>query len=143
MIIDKQAAVRMFMEKMGWPQDMAKKPLDEALWDQVGLIRAAHLNKQVFELTEGWARKDLVEIADGIADLLYLAFGTAADAGIDIEPIFEAVHASNMTKEPRTGLGGDGRFRPRGAGYVSPKEAIREALKKQGFFQQEAVSEAS
>ncbi len=42
---------------------------------------------------------DLVELADGLADLAYVGeFGTAVAAGIDLEPIQDAVHASNMTK---------------------------------------------
>lgn len=42
---------------------------------------------------------DLVELADGLADLAYVGeFGTAVAAGIDLEPIQDEVHASNMTK---------------------------------------------
>ncbi len=42
---------------------------------------------------------DLVELADGLADLAYVGeFGTAVAAGIDLEPIQQEVHASNMTK---------------------------------------------
>lgn len=42
---------------------------------------------------------DLVQLADGLADLAYVGeFGTAVAAGIDLEPIQEEVHASNMTK---------------------------------------------
>lgn len=42
--------------------------------------------------------KDKVQVADGIADLLYVVIGTAVACGIDIEPIFQEVHRSNMTK---------------------------------------------
>ena len=42
---------------------------------------------------------DLVQLADGLADLAYVGeFGTAVAAGLDLEPIQEEVHASNMTK---------------------------------------------
>jgi len=41
----------------------------------------------------------LAEVADGIADLIYVLHGTAVTFGIDMEPIWDAVHAANMTKE--------------------------------------------
>src|SRR5690348_7238003 len=41
---------------------------------------------------------DLPLIVDDIADLLYVAYGAAVAYGIDIEPIFESVHAANMQK---------------------------------------------
>ena len=41
---------------------------------------------------------DLVAIADGIADLLYVTFGTALAYGIPIKEVFKEVHRSNMTK---------------------------------------------
>ncbi len=53
------------------------------------------------ELNEfGLAAHDgnLVKVADAIADLLYVVYGTAVSYGIDIEPIFAEVHRSNMSK---------------------------------------------
>jgi len=42
---------------------------------------------------------DLNKLSDGLADLAYVSeFGTAVAAGIDLEPIQEIVHFSNMTK---------------------------------------------
>lgn len=41
---------------------------------------------------------DAVLTADAIADLLYVVLGTATAIGLDITPIFQEVHRSNMTK---------------------------------------------
>lgn len=41
---------------------------------------------------------DLVEIADALADILYVTFGAALAYGIPIAEVFEEVHRSNMTK---------------------------------------------
>lgn len=41
---------------------------------------------------------DLIELADGVADLLYVSYGTASTCGVDMEPVFDEVHKSNMSK---------------------------------------------
>lgn len=62
------------------------------------------LNKQLMkeellkELIPAMDENNLVEVADGIADLLYVVLHTAVAYGIDVEPIFNEVHRSNMTK---------------------------------------------
>lgn len=47
---------------------------------------------------------DLIEAADALADVTYVVEGSAVQMGIDLEPVFREVHASNMSK-----LGADGR----------------------------------
>lgn len=43
---------------------------------------------------------DIVEVADALADLLYVVYGTALVYGLPIDEIFAEVHRSNMTKFP-------------------------------------------
>lgn len=43
---------------------------------------------------------DLVEVADGIADLQYVTVGTGRSYGIPTDACFREVHRSNMTKTP-------------------------------------------
>lgn len=60
--------------------------------------RIALINEETAELFVAMQYNDLVGIADGLADLLYVVLGTAVEYGIDIEPIFNEVHRSNMSK---------------------------------------------
>jgi predicted HAD superfamily Cof-like phosphohydrolase len=51
---------------------------------------------QIVENTQ--IQPDVVEVADAIADISYVNYGAAAAYGINIQPIEEEVHSSNMTK---------------------------------------------
>jgi predicted HAD superfamily Cof-like phosphohydrolase len=50
------------------------------------------------ELDEYASAGNLYAIADAIGDLLYVVYGAAVCHGIDMEPIFEEIHRSNMQK---------------------------------------------
>lgn len=61
-------------------------------------LRIDLITEELNELEDAFKANDLVETADAIADLLYVVYGTAVSCGIDIRPVFEEVHRSNMTK---------------------------------------------
>ena len=42
--------------------------------------------------------EQLAGLAKELSDLLYVTYGAAVDLGIDLAPIFEVVHRSNMAK---------------------------------------------
>lgn len=50
------------------------------------------------ELVQSLLDGNLVGIADGIADVLYVVIGTAVAYGINIQEVFNEVHRSNMSK---------------------------------------------
>ncbi|AWN03419.1 MazG-like nucleotide pyrophosphohydrolase [Microbacterium phage Count] len=56
------------------------------------------VNDKSDELVQSILNNDLVGIADGLADVLYVVFGTAAAFGIDIQEVFDEVHRSNLSK---------------------------------------------
>jgi predicted HAD superfamily Cof-like phosphohydrolase len=59
------------------------------------------IHEEVFEeLFHALDTKDMEKIADGIADGIYVLLGTAIAFGIDLAPIWEEVHKTNMQKEP-------------------------------------------
>lgn len=71
---------------------------------------------------------NLLQLADGIADLEYVSTGTASACGIKMQPIFDEVHRSNMTKSI------DGTFREDGKYVKGPnysKADIQRELDRQ------------
>lgn len=71
-------------------------------------LRLALIDEEVRELRDAASRRDLTAIADALCDLLYVTFGYAVAAGIDLEPAFDQVHAANMRKAGG-GVRGDGK----------------------------------
>lgn len=66
--------------------------------DSVVSLRLSLIREELSELESALAERDVVEVADALADLLYVTYGTAISFGIDARPIFEEVHRSNMAK---------------------------------------------
>jgi len=61
-------------------------------------LRVKLLREEVREYMDGESFNDLVEVADAIADIIYIACGTAVSYGIPLDDIFAEVHRSNMAK---------------------------------------------
>jgi predicted HAD superfamily Cof-like phosphohydrolase len=83
------------------------------------LIRAANIDH------------NLPETADAIVDLIYVLIGRAVAYGIDLRPLWDEVHRSNMAKAPRI-LRADGKvLKPPGwtppdvAGLLAKQKSIQ------------------
>jgi predicted HAD superfamily Cof-like phosphohydrolase len=61
-------------------------------------LRYLLLEEEFNEYEKAESENDLVEIADALADIIYIACGTAVSYGIPLDKIFDEVHRSNMTK---------------------------------------------
>ncbi|MGH7921872.1 MAG: hypothetical protein ACREQM_18295 [Candidatus Dormibacteraceae bacterium] len=84
-------------------------------------LRMALLDEELAELRNAGETGDLVEIADALGDLLYVTYGAAVTYGIDLEPIFDEIHRSNMSKgEPQVRVRCDGKVL-KGTGYSPPR----------------------
>ena len=98
---------------------MRSVPTPEIGAEQVDL-RLALIEEEVAELRSAARAQDLVGIADALADIVYVAYGTAHVYGIDLDAVLDEVHVSNMTK-----LGPDGQPVRRGDGKVLKGPAYR------------------
>jgi predicted HAD superfamily Cof-like phosphohydrolase len=54
--------------------------------------------EEAHETTDALEAGNLVDVIDGLCDLLYVAFGAAAACGVDLEPFYEEIHRTNMLK---------------------------------------------
>lgn len=62
------------------------------------LIRFKFLQEEVDEFFKACNEGNMVEAADGLADIIYVAIGTAYLMGIPLEKVWDAVQRANMKK---------------------------------------------
>jgi len=89
-----QLMVKEFHRRFGVSIGSSPGLVDERIRD----VRIRLIREELGEFEKAANEGNLVKIADALADLLYVVYGTGNSYGIDLEPIFEEVHASNMTK---------------------------------------------
>lgn len=89
-----QKDISQFMSACG--QELPDSPSLPA--DEVRALRRSLLAEEVEEYAEAEDDDDLAGIADAIGDIVYIAVGTAAAYGIDMEPIWNEIQRSNMDK---------------------------------------------
>jgi predicted HAD superfamily Cof-like phosphohydrolase len=61
-------------------------------------LRVALLEEEVSEFVTASEKEDLIGITDALADIVYVAYGTALTYGIDLDSALWEVHRSNMSK---------------------------------------------
>ncbi len=92
--------------------------------------RLALLLEEVREYDEATHARDLEGIADALADIVYVCYGTALSLGLDLDGVLAAVHRSNMAKAGRDGrhaLGAYGKV-AKPAGWQPPDVAAAAGL---------------
>jgi len=92
------------------------------------LNRVRFLEEEIMELQTAHQMEDLVGVADALADLVYVALGTAYQMGIPFDAVWAAVHKANMTKArgiTKRGMAVDA-VKP--IDWVGPEAEITEAL---------------
>jgi predicted HAD superfamily Cof-like phosphohydrolase len=56
------------------------------------------ITEEYKETLEAFENNDLIEVADGLADMVWVIMGMCSSCGIDFNKIWEEVRASNMSK---------------------------------------------
>jgi predicted HAD superfamily Cof-like phosphohydrolase len=92
--------VKIFMKTFG--QKVITKP--EFPDKRTMNLRFDLIKEELNELEQAMKEKDLKEVADALADILYVTYGAGCAYGIDLDKCFKEVQRSNMSK-----LGEDGK----------------------------------
>ena len=66
--------------------------------DDLAKLRVALLEEEVGEFVTASEKGDLIGIADALADIVYVVYGTALTYGINLDSVLREVHRSNMSK---------------------------------------------
>ena len=83
-----------FMKTFG--QEVKTKPSFST--EKINKLRIDLINEELDELTEAMNKKDLLEVADALTDILYVTYGAGHAFGIDLDKCFDEVQKSNMSK---------------------------------------------
>jgi len=86
--------VKKFMLTFG--QEVKNKPSFSS--EKINMLRYNLIKEELDELKEALDNKDLLEVADALTDILYVAYGAGHAFGIDLDKCFEEVQDSNMSK---------------------------------------------
>ena len=78
--------------------DILVRSVPTELNEETKQLRIRLIQEEFDELKEAMASGNLAAVAKEMADLLYVTYGTAVSYGMDMEPVFEEVHRSNLSK---------------------------------------------
>jgi predicted HAD superfamily Cof-like phosphohydrolase len=125
-----QAAVLEFNKKGG--QYVAEQ---KGMCNAVVMDNQMHLlQEEIDEAVDSYNKGDFIETLDGLVDSLYVLLHFFNMMGVDLESLFDEVHASNMSKaDPETGefIMKDGKIQ-KGPAYRKPdlESVLEEASAK-------------
>ena len=91
--------VEVFMKTFG--QEVKLRP--SLSTDKINKLRLNLIQEELDELKEALDKKDIVEIADALTDILYVTYGAGHAFGINLDICFDEVQNSNMSKLDKKG----------------------------------------
>ena len=66
--------------------------------NKINELRISLINEELEELKKAIEDNDILEVADALTDILYVAYGAGHAFGIDLDKCFNEVQESNMSK---------------------------------------------
>lgn len=90
--------------------------------------RARFLHEELDEFCTASNNGDIVGVSDALADLVYVALGTAYKMGLPFDKIWTAVHAANMRKVTGQTKRGNKVDAKKPEGWVGPEAEIARAI---------------
>ncbi len=95
------AQVFAFHRAFGLPRNV--RPDLGSVSDDLLRLRERLLDEEAAEFANASYRRDLVGMADALADVVYVAYGTAVTLGLDLDLVLDEVHRANMSKLDASG----------------------------------------
>lgn len=92
------------------------------------LERMRFMHEELTEFVEASSTGDIVGVADALADIVYVALGTAYQMGLPFDDIWRAVQYANMQKIKGVTKRGNAIDAVKPAGWVGPEAAIARAI---------------
>ena len=86
--------VGIFMKTFG--QEVKTKA--ELSNNKINELRISLINEELEELKKAIEDNDILEVADALTDILYVAYGAGHAFGINLDKCFNEVQESNMSK---------------------------------------------
>lgn len=106
--------------------DVQMKKAHETGWNQKALLfaRTRLMVEELSETIYAMIAGNEIELLDGLADLVYVAHGTAVAFDLPLDEALDVVHESNMSKEV-------GMFKPvKGPDYIEPVMLLEQLIRK-------------
>ena len=91
--------VGIFMKTFG--QEVKNQPAFSS--EKINNLRYDLIKEELAELKDAMEKKDLLEVADALTDILYVTYGAGHAFGINLDKCFEEVQNSNMSKLDENG----------------------------------------
>ena len=111
------------------PKPIRNRPTLDVPGEEIDLI-VSLLQEETAEFDAAMSDRDIVRVADALADIVYVVYGASLQFGFDLDVVLQEVHRANMSKSFSDGhyeFDPDGKVR-RGDNYRAPDlEWLRES----------------